>query len=115
VAERDFLGGVAHAGAEVVAVQGQQGLFGEEAEPEEWRHRGPRDVLSGAAGDLEVGLLEDVGGVEPAPEAAIEAEADHPPQPLAVAGEELAKGPLVALLEAAEQVIILAWNLVGHG
>jgi hypothetical protein len=115
MAERDLQGGVAHADADVVAVEGQQGLFGEEAEPEEGRHRGPRDVLAGATGDLEVGLLEDVGGIDAALGATVEAESDHPPQPLAVAGERLDQRPLVSYLEPAEQVVIVARVVVWHG
>ena len=46
---------------------------------------GVADVLGGPAGDVEVGLLEHVGGVDPALQPAVEAQPDHPPQPLAVA------------------------------
>jgi hypothetical protein len=62
-----------------------------------------------------VGLLEDAGRIDAALEPPVEAEADHPPHPLVVAGEELAERPLVPLLEAAEQVVILARILIGHG
>jgi hypothetical protein len=115
VVERDLLAGVAHPGAEVVVVQGQQRLSGEQADPQERRHRGPLEVLAGTVGDLEVGLLQDVGGVEAALKPAVDSETDHPPQPLAMAGEKLAERPLIPLLEAAEQVVILARILIGHG
>jgi hypothetical protein len=108
------VGGVAHAGAEVVAVQEQQRLAGQEAEPEERGQGRPGEVLRGAAGDLEVGLLEDVGRVEPPPQPPVEAEADHLPQPLAVPEEQLAQGRFVPPLDASEQVLILAPVFVRH-
>ena len=71
-------------------------------------------VLGEAAADLQVGLLEHVGGVDPAREPAVEAEADHPPQPLAVAVEQLGQGRLVAGASAGQEVVGLA-RIAGHG
>ena len=39
-------------------------------------------------GDVEIRFLEDIGGIHPAQEAAVQPEADHPPEPLAMADEE---------------------------
>ena len=39
-------------------------------------------------------------------ESPVEAEPDHPPQPLAVPGEQLRQGLLVTPFEAEEQVVI---------
>src|SRR5262249_61614084 len=57
--------------------EGDLGLLGERAGP---------------AGEVEERLLEDVGGVEPALEAAVQAQADHPLEPLPVAVPELPEG-----------------------
>jgi hypothetical protein len=115
MAERDLLGRVPHSHAEVVTVQGQERLASEEAEPEEWGHGRLGDVLSRPPGDLKIGLLEHVRRVDPPPEPPVDAQANHVPQPLAVPGEQLGQRPLVAHLEAAEQVIIFALVLNAHG
>jgi hypothetical protein len=65
--------------------------------------------------NLEIGPLEHIRRVDPPPEPPVDAQANHVPQPLAVPGEYLGQCPLVANLEAAEQVIILALVLNGHG
>jgi hypothetical protein len=67
----------------------------------------PLDELQGRE-ELEVGLLEDVGGIDAALGATVEVESDHPPQPLAVADEQLDQRPLVPHLAPAEQVVIVA-------
>ena len=45
----------------------------------------------------------------------VEAQPDHPPQPLPVPGEQLGQGPLVPPFQADEQVVIVALVLVAHG
>ncbi len=76
---------------------------------------GSGEVFPRPAGDLEIGVLEDVGRVDPPLQPPVEAEPDHPPQPLAVSGEQLGQGPLVPAFEAEEQVVIVSLVLVGHG
>ena len=103
--QRDLQAGVAHPGAEVVAVEVGQLLAGHQPQPEEeWQ------VRVGAAGrhplaDLEVGVLEDVRRVDPAGQAAVEPEVDHPPQPLAIASEQRGQRRGVAGEAPAQQVI----------
>jgi hypothetical protein len=71
-------------------------------------------VLGGAAVDLELGLLQDVGGIDAALEPAIQSEPDHPPQPVAIAGEQLGEGVRVPGAGAAQQVVGRA-RVDGHG
>ena len=98
-----------------MAVQGLERLAGQEAEPEERGHGRLGQVFPRPAGDLEIGVLEDVGRVDAPLQPPVEAEPDHPPQPLAVPGEQLGQGPLVPAFEAEEQVVIVAHVLVAHG
>ena len=93
----------------------QQPLAGQEPEPEEERHRRVLEVLRQPPGGVEVGLLDHVGGVDPALEAAVEPQGDHPPQPVAVPRQQLRPGPLVAprgLLDQAVDVAVPRWR--GH-
>ena len=113
--ERDLLAGVAHLGPEVVAVQGHQPLAGDQAQPEERGQRRVGGVLAGAAEHVELGLLEHVGGVDAALEPAVEPQPDHPPQPVAVAGEELDQGAGLPGAGAAESSslelkVVRSWN-----
>ncbi len=52
-AERHFLAGVPHLDFQVMAVQCLERLAGQEAEPEERRHRRLGDVFPGTPGDLD--------------------------------------------------------------
>src|SRR5262249_21264583 len=76
-------------------VEHLESLPGQGAEPEEEGNVGVLSELAGPAGEVEERLLEDVGVVEPALEAAVQPYAYHPPQPLAVAVPELAEGVLI--------------------
>ena len=72
-------------------------LAGDQPEPEVERHRrGSRAYSAQPLADVEVGVLEDVGGIDPAREPAVEPQADHPPQPVAIAVEQRGQGRLVA-------------------
>ena len=68
-----------HLGSQVLPVQGHQPLAGDQPQPQEDRDRRVRDILTGAPGDVEVGLLQDVGGIDPPLEPPIEPQAHHPP------------------------------------
>ena len=114
VAERHFLAGVPHVDFQVMPVQRLERLAGQEAEPEERRHGRLGEVFPGPAGHLEIGVLEHVGRVDAPLQPPVEAEPDHPPQPLAVPGEQLGQGPLVPPFEADEQVVIVSPVLVVH-
>ena len=48
------------------------------------------------AGQLEVGLLEDVRGIEAGPQSGVHAELDHAPQPVAIAIEQFGQRLFVA-------------------
>ena len=114
VAQRHFLAGVPHVDFQVMAVQGLERLAGQEAEPEERGHVRLGEVFPRPTGDLEIGVLEHVGRVDAPLQPPVEAEPDHPPQPLAVPGEQLGQGPLVPPFEADEQVVIVSLVLVAH-
>ena len=69
----------------------------DQPEPEVERHgRGVAGVLGNPLADVEIGLLEHVGRIDPAGEPAVEPQADHPPQPVAIAVEERGQRRLVA-------------------
>ena len=73
---------VAHLRAEVMAVAVGQFLPGDESEPEEKGQILLAGPLREALVDLEEGLLEHVGGIDPAGQAAVQAQPHHPLQPL---------------------------------
>ena len=58
----------------MLPVQGRQLLAGEKSQPQERRHCRSGQVLAGTLSDVEVSLLKDVGWVEAALKAAIEAQ-----------------------------------------
>src|SRR5262249_42500233 len=72
-----------------------ESLSGEGAEPEKEGTLGFLGELAGPAREVEEGLLEDVGGVEPALEAAVQPQADHLLEPLPVAVPERHEGVLI--------------------
>jgi hypothetical protein len=98
----------------VLPVQGHQPLAGDQPQPQEDRDRGVRDILTGAPSDVEVGLLQDVGGIDPPLEPPIEPQPHDPPQPIATPGEERDQRSLIATLDALEQVIEVA-GVGDHG
>ena len=101
--ERDFLAGVAHLGAEVVAMDVGEPLAGDQPQPEVERHRRRvAGVLGEPPADVEIRVLEHVRGVDPAREPAIQPQADHLPQPIARAVEQRGQRRLVALQGAPE-------------
>ena len=64
--ERDLAAGVAHRGAEVAAVLLREPLAGDQPQPEVGRHGAVAGVVGQPGGQVEIGLLEDVGGVDTA-------------------------------------------------
>jgi hypothetical protein len=62
-----------------------------------------------------MGLPEQVVGVDPPPQPPVQAEADHPPQPVLAPGEQLSKGLLIPRFEATEQVVTLVFGFICHG
>src|SRR5262249_53767808 len=93
--ERDLPRRVAHLGPKVLAVEHLESLPGQAAEPEEEGDLRGRGEFARPPGEVDEGLLEDVGGVKPALEAAVQAEADHPLEPLPVAVPEVTEVVLI--------------------
>ena len=52
------------------------------AQPKEERDFGPADVFGQGSGQFKIGLLEDVGWIQPALQTAIEPKLHHAPQPV---------------------------------
>ena len=94
--ERDLQPGVPHAGAQVPPVQRGQPPADVQPHPEQRLELGVGAVGIEIAGQLEVGLLEDVRGIEAGPQSGVHAELDHAPQPVAIAIEQLAQRLAVA-------------------
>jgi hypothetical protein len=89
--------GVPGLGSQVAPVQGLERLGRQEPQPEEQRHRRRfAEILRQAAGGLQVGVLDHVGGIDPPLEPAVQAEHHHPPQPVPVPGQHRAPGRTVA-------------------
>jgi hypothetical protein len=112
--EGDFLPGVAHLRPEMLAVQVDQPLAGQRPQPDVKRHGRRGGVLREAPGHVEVGLLENVRGVEPPGHAVVEAEADHLAQPVAVVREQRPQGRRVPGPGPPQQVVGRR-RRVGHG
>ena len=95
--QRDLHAGVASLGAQVKPVQVGQLLAGDQPEPEVERHRlRIAGVVRQPLPGLEIGVLEDVVGIDPTREAAVEPEPDQPPQPVALGVEHRGERGLVA-------------------
>src|SRR4029077_2140133 len=80
--------------------------------PEQGRQLGVGAAGLEITGQVEVGLLEDVRGIEARPQSGVHAELDHAPQPLAIAMEQLAQRLTVAGAEPVDQVRRLVRSLV---
>jgi hypothetical protein len=92
-----------------------QPLAGDQAEPELQRQgRGIAGVLGEPLADVEIGLLEDIGRIDPAGEPAVQPQADHAAEPLAMAVEERGQGRLIAGQGAAEKTIRVVVHRIGH-
>jgi hypothetical protein len=70
-------------------VQVDEPLAGEAPDPEKKRQHGARRVFGKAAGDVEIGLLDDVRRVETAGKPMVQAKPDHPLESIAVSRKEL--------------------------
>ena len=75
---------------------------------------GSRAYSRKSLADIEIRLLEHVGGIDPAREPAVEPQADHPPQPIAIAVEERGQGRLVAGQGALEEDLVVVCCRIGH-
>ena len=69
-------------------MQDHQSLGGQEAQPQVGRHRRLGGVLRGPLQDVELGLLEHVGGINPSLEPPVQPHLDHPAQAVAMTVEE---------------------------
>ena len=75
----------------VKAVEPQELLAGDETDPEAEGHARVAQVVLESGRDLEPGLLQDVGGVDPTLQARVHAQVDHPAQTVPVLGEQVAE------------------------
>ena len=108
--ERDLAADVAAGRAEVPPVLLLHPLADQEPEPDVERHGRVADVLVEPPHRVEVALLDHVGGVDAALEPGVEAQRHHPPQPVAVALEQLDDGGPVARGGAGDKVGHLSWG-----
>jgi hypothetical protein len=92
-------------GPDVAAVDLDQPLPGQAAQPGVERQRPPLRVVGKFQVRLGQGVLDDVGGVEAWPQPAVEANLDHVAQALAVPGQQSAAGVGVARGDAAQQLV----------
>lgn len=104
--QRHLLPGVPHLRPEVLAVQVDEPLPRQAAEPQVERHGRVGGVVRKAAGVVQVSLLEHVGGVDTTIQASVQTQAHHLPQPGAVAVEQLGLGLFVPGAGTAEQVVM---------
>jgi hypothetical protein len=80
-------------------------LCGELPQPEIELHRRLGRIVGQTAGGFDHRFLDDVRGIDPAIEPTVEPQADHVPQPVAVAAEQFGNGPLVAPRRLSEQFV----------
>ena len=83
-----------------------------QSQPEQRRELGVGQVGVEVAGDVEERLLDDVRRVESGSEPRVQAQLDHPPEPVAVLLEELRQRPAVAAAEPLDRVVRVAGRLV---
>src|SRR5262249_30096743 len=100
---------------QVMAMQLAHLVAGDAPQPEEERDLGPVEIRSQAPPGLEVGILEDVGGIDPSLEPLIQPEGDHPPQPRAAAVDQGLPAPAVARGGEPEELVVLARFLWHQG
>ena len=93
--QRDLAAGIPHGRAQVLAMDPHHPLTGHQPQPEEERHLALGQVVRQLLGDVEIRLLEHVGGIDPPLQPAIEPQPHHLPQPLAIRaiGDIIRTGP----------------------
>jgi hypothetical protein len=109
-----FPAGVAHLLAQVVAVQGDELLPGDQAQPQEEGDRAVARVILQLQRGRQESLLKDVRRVEPPLQARVQAQRDHGTEPVAVAGEQSPPGLLVSGGGFGQQVLAVI-RLYGRG
>src|SRR5262249_25192331 len=106
--ERDLPPRVPHPGPEVVPVQVPELVPRDRAEPEEEWCVGLIDIRTEVPPGLEANILDDVGGVDPALEPRVQAEAHHPAQPRSVPLDQLRPASGVAGGGSLHQGLVIA-------
>ena len=103
--------GIAHRGAEV-AVLLREPLTGDQSQPQVGGNGAVSRVVGQPGGQVEIGLLEDVGRVDPSLEPAVQPQPDHLPQPRPVTFPERSEGRVFARSGAKQEVfgVIRALN-----
>jgi hypothetical protein len=89
--------------SQVIAMQPAQIMPGQAAHPEEERQLRLGQVVGQAGYHVQVGILEYVGGVEPALETRVEPHTDHAPKALVISAQELTAAADVACGSPLEQ------------
>ena len=111
--DRHLAPGVAPLGAQVMAMELAHLVAGDAPQPEEEGDLRPVQVRSQVPPGLEVSLLEDVGGIDPPPQPGIEAEGDHPPQPIAAPPHQGLPARAIARRGEPQELVLLA-RLLRH-
>ena len=108
--ERDFHAGVAHLGAEVLAVERCESPADVQPQPEQrWQLRVSQIGVQ-VAGDVDERLLEHIGGVDAGSEPRVDAQLDHATEPIAVAIEYRRQRPAAARAQPLDGVGRVAWS-----
>ncbi len=104
---RNLAQGAAGLRSEMGAVNIDEPLLCDRPQPDHEGLLGLFDQVAQAISSIEERLLHDVARVDPAPEAAVHAEGDHPPQSCAIELEELRESVLVALANLFEPTLFV--------
>jgi hypothetical protein len=97
-----------------MAVDLQQLIRGDAAQPQEERHRALTEIVLQAPRGGQVDLLEDIAGVDPPLEPRIQAEGHHAAQPGLVPGQQHPPALAVPIGDAEQEAVRRA-RILGHG
>jgi hypothetical protein len=102
--------GIAHLGSEVGTMNHLHPLHREVAKPDVKRHRRIGQVLLDSTRHVEIRFLQHIVGGDSTGQPAIEANVQHPPEPVAIEHEQLAEGFTLSGPEPVEQEARLFGN-----
>jgi hypothetical protein len=102
--QRHLAVGIAGLRAEVMTMDPAQFMPGEETQPQKKGQFTLAQVLGQLGEGLQVDVLEDVRGIDPALQPDVKAQSDHAAQPVAIAGQQGAPVGLAALGGTGEQL-----------
>ena len=115
--QRHLAADVAKGSAQVLPVQAHQALPGGEPQPQVERHLRLRLVGRQLLGDIEIGLLQDVGRIEPPLQAAVQTQPDHCAKSLAITAKQLGQRRGITGGGAVDQRVVSVSGTcgIGHG